>query len=158
MKLKKRVMVAATTAILLLVTAAPATWAGAEHYEFPFTVVDYNDCTGEWVAWDVVISEVLQAHETPSGRGVFVDVWLWRGTVEGLSSGYLWTTKGTSPYVERYALDGSPAGGFFWLENSVLKPASPGAPRIKLDVDVRMAYNANGEIVVDQFNYTYDCR
>jgi len=146
------------TAALVLMGVAPAVQAKAAHDEFVFNVTDWNDCTGEDVYWDVIVYQVEQWRETPSGRGVYVNIWNWYGTVEGLQSGYLWTSRGTAPYVERYALNGSPAGGYFSLENSVLKPASPGAPRIKLDADFRMSYNANGDLTVERASYTYDCR
>ena len=157
MKLWKHVVPGAIVAALALTGAAPAAFAGAEVVEFPFTTVDYNNCTDEFQYWDATVRSVELSKETPSGRGVYVNVWVWEGTVEGMDSGYQWTSKGTSPYVERYALDGSPAGGYFALENSVLHPLTPGAPKIRLDVELRLAYNANGDVVVDKYSYTYHC-
>jgi len=157
MKLLKRVTLAATTAALALTGAAPAAWAGAVVSEIDFATEDYNNCTDEWQSWDAVIKQVELSRETPSGRGVYVNIWVWEGTVEGLDSGYLWRSRGTAPYVERYALDGSPAGGYFVLENSVLHPVTPGAPKIRLDVEFRTAFNANGDIVIDKASYTYHC-
>jgi hypothetical protein len=157
MKKLKRVALGVMTATLTLIATITAAWAGAVVSEFELTTEDYNNCTDEMQSWDVVIRQVEIARETPSGRGVYVNVWVWDGTVEGQKSGYLWESKGTAPYVERYALDGSPAGGLFILENSVLHPVTPGAPKIRLDVEFRMAYNANGDLVVYQDNYIYHC-
>lgn len=158
MKLQKRVWVVTMTAALALAGAAPAAWAGAVVDEFVFTTEDYNNCTDEMQTWDAVIKQVELSRETPSGRGVYVNIWVWDGFVEGMDSGYVWESHGTAPYVERYALDGSPAGGFFSLENSVLHPVTTGAPKIRLDVEFRLAYNSNGDIVVDRASYTYHCK
>lgn len=158
MKLIKRASIAAGLAAIILTGAAPLSWAGAEHYEFPLTLLDYNDCTEELVEWNAIIKEVFIAHETPSGQGLFRDKWLWEGTVEGLDSGYLWSSKGIASVVENYALENSLTGGFLLVENSVLKPITPDAPAIKLDVKIRTAFNANGDLVVDRVTYTYDCR
>lgn len=158
MKLIKQVIVSAITAALALAVVAPAAWAGAEHHEFPLALLDYNDCTGEEVLWDVVVKEIFHAYETPSGQAHILSKWLWEGTVEGLDSGHIWMSKGVSPYVERFSLENSLTGGFVLIENSILKPVTPGAPRIKLDVNIRLAFNANGDLVVDRATYTYDCR
>jgi len=157
MKRFRLVTLRAITAALALIAATPVVWAKAVVSEFELITEDYNNCTDEMQAWDAVVRQVEMSRETPSGRGVYVNIWVWEGTVEGLESGYVWRSRGTAPYVERYALDGSPAGGFFVLENSVLHPVTAGAPRIRLDVVFRMAYNANGDLVVDQAGYTYHC-
>ena len=158
MKLMKRVLAAAGFAAIILTGTAPVSWAGAEHFEFPLTLLDYNDCTEEVVEWDVIIKEVFFTHEVPSGQGLFRDKWLWEGTVEGLDSGYLWSSKGIASVVETYSLGNSLTGGFLLVENSALKPITPDAPAIKLDVKIRTAFNANGDLVVDRVTYTYDCR
>ena len=157
MKFSNWKMLSVVTAALALVGPAPAAWAQAQHNEFPFVTQDYNNCTDEIQDWDVLIREVVVWRQTPSGQWVYVNMWIWDGTVEGQDSGYLWSSRGTAPYVERYALDGSLAGGFFVLENSVLHPLTQGAPRIRLDVEIRTTFNANGDLVVDQANYTYHC-
>lgn len=158
MKLSKRIRTMAITSAVALFGAAPVAWAGAEHSEFAFTVNDWNDCTGEVVHWDVWMDMVALAMETPSGQGIEASLTRWEGTVEGLSTGYLWTSKGQSPVISRYSLENSLTGGFLAIENSVLKPVTPGAPMIKLDVHIQFAYNAAGELVVDKAVYTYDCR
>ena len=128
-------------------------WPAQRGPAIDLITVDYN-CTDEMQAWDAVIKQVELSRETPSGRGVYVNTWVWDGFVEGMDSGYVRESHGTAPYVERYALDGSPAGGFFVLENSVLHPVTEGAPKIRLDVEIRLAYNADGDIVVDRASYT----
>ena len=158
MKHVKRVAIAAFAAALAVTGAMPTAWAGAQHNEFQFQTLDWNDCTEEEVAWDVLIREVVLGKETPSGQGMFMDQWFWDGTVEGLTTGYIWTSKGQAPYVERYSLNNSLTGGFFAIENSILQPVTPGAPRIMLDVMFRLVFNAQSDLVVDQASYTYDCR
>ena len=157
MKQLKQVAIWTVAATLALIGAVPTAWAGAVVSEFEFLTEDYNNCTDEMQSWDGVIKQVELSRETPSGRGVYVNIWVWDAIVEGQESGYVWTSKGTSPYVERYALDGSPAGGFFWLENSVMHPLTEGAPMMRLDVETRLAYNADGDVVVDKTEYTYHC-
>jgi len=157
MKQLKRVAIWTVAATLALTGTVPTAWAGAVVSEFEFLTEDYNNCTGEMQSWEAVIKQVELSSETPSGRGVYVSIWVWDAIVQGEDSGYLWTSKGTSPYVERYALDGSPAGGFFLLENSVMHPLTEGAPMVRLDVEARLAYNANGDVVVDKAEYTYHC-
>jgi hypothetical protein len=157
MKQFKRASFGAVMAVLALNLAASAAWAGAVVTEFEFTTEDYNNCTDEMQTWDVVIKQVELSGETPGGRGLYASMWVWNGTVEGQDTGYLWRSAGTSPYMERYALDGSSAGGYFVLENSVMHPLTSGAPRVRLDVVYRMAFNANGDLVVDQAEYTYHC-
>jgi hypothetical protein len=112
-------------ALALLGVSIQSAQAGAEHYEFPFEVLDYNDCTGEDVYWTAVISETLLINETPSGQVVIMDHWSWEATIEGLSTGYEWFTKGVSPYVETFSTDGSLTGGNFWIENSMMQPMRP---------------------------------
>jgi len=144
-----------------LILALLAPWsqvaARADHNQFPFVVYDYNDCTDEEVFWDAVIYEVIVDKVTPSGQGLFVDNWRWEATIEGLTSGYIWESRGVAPFVQTYSLDNSLTGGLLAIEKSILKPQSPGAPRILLDAYVRLQYNANGELVVNSAHYTYSC-
>lgn len=158
MRLMAKTFLYAMAAMLLGLGSVPGVQAQAQHSEYPFQVLDYNDCTGEEVLWTVVIREVLLDQQNPAGQGQFLSFWLWEGIVEGQQTGYVWTTKGQSPYVETYSLENSLTGGFIQIENSVLQPASPGAPRIKLDVNLELRFNADGELVVERATYTYDCR
>ncbi len=157
MKQLKQAALWVIVATLALIATTSAAWAGAVVSEFEFFTQDYNNCMEENQTWDATVRQVELARVTPSGRVVYVNIWVWNGTVEGDDSGYVWTSRGTAPLVDRSALDGSPAGGFFVLENSVLHPLTEGAPRIRLDVELRLAFNANGDIVVDRASYTYHC-
>ena len=142
---------------LLILGAINAVQAGAEHYQWQFDGVDYNNCTEELVTWDAWVRQTVNIKETPSGKVLFFDHWVWDGTIYGHDSGYEWSSKGVVNYMERFSTNGDLVGGFMLLENSVLKPLTPGAPRIKLDVHIRMAFNANGDLVVDRVNYSYNC-
>lgn len=137
--------------------AAGAANAGAEHFEWPIVVQDYNDCTDEAVEWVATVNETFFTNTTPSGQGHVMDHWVFEGTVEGLSTGYLWHTKGIVQVSDNYSLENSLTSISGSIENGLLKPMTEGAPRVRLDVDFKMAYNANGELVVDRFNYLYHC-
>ena len=132
--------------------------AGAEHSEWSFEVDDYNDCTGEDVHWVANVIETLQYNESPSGRVLLHDFWRFEGTVTGQSTGYVWTTRGISSYMETYGLDGQLTGGWALVERAPLRSNSPGAPDIMLDVNMKFAYNALGELVVERTTYTYNCK
>ena len=136
---------------------APLAFAGAEHSEWSFTVDDWNNCTDEVVIWDAVIQETFHYNETPSGQVLVMDHWRFEGTVEGVDSGYLWSTKGVSPYTERFSLNNSLAGGFMLIENALMRPLTPDTPAIRLNVNIRLAFNASGELVVERVNYDYTC-
>jgi len=133
--------------------------AGAEHggpyaWEIPG---EYIDCTDEEGTWDIMVSEVYLDHATPSGRGHFMWHAKWEGSLVGHSTGYEWYTKGILQVVDRYSLNGDFVGGSFQIENSILKPLMPEAPRILLDVHMQTTFNANGDVVVDKFTYALTC-
>jgi hypothetical protein len=157
MKLMHRI----TVVILGLVFAVLGTFsqarAGALVEEFYFETLDYNDCTAEVVMWYADVHSTSLGHETPIGQGMFRDNWVFKAVLEGLDSGYMWTTKGTSHYIETYSLDNNLTGGWMLVENAILKPATPGAPRVRLDAKIHFAYNADGDLVVERDNYTYHC-
>ena len=132
--------------------------ARAEHSEWAFEVLDYNDCTGEDVLWKANIYETLQYNESASGRVVLHDLWRFQGTVEGQATGYIWAVKGISSYRENYGLDGQLTGGWALVEKAPMRPMTPGAPDIMLDVNMKFAYNALGELVVERTDYNYFCR
>lgn len=150
-----------STCVTVLLTLGLATGlqAGAVHYDYDFAWVieDYIDCTGEAGTWDIMVSEVTLQNETPSGKGHFMWHAWWEGTLTGHDTGYEWYTKGILQVVDRYALNGDPVGGSMQMENSILKPLTPGAPRILLDVHMKTTYNAHGDLVVDKFTYALNC-
>ncbi|MDH4001359.1 MAG: hypothetical protein OEU52_08855 [Xanthomonadales bacterium] len=133
--------------------------AGATHYDYDdaWIVDDYINCTDEPGTWEFMVSEVTLDHVTPSGKGHFMWHAWWEGTLVGHETGYEWYTKGILQSVQRYSLNGDLVGGQMTLENSILKPLTPGAPRILLDVFIQSSYNANGDMVVDKFTYALNC-
>jgi hypothetical protein len=145
--------------ISLLITgiSIPPALAGAERSEWPFITEDYNDCTDELVIWDALVTETFLYNETPSGQVLIRDHWRFKGTVEGVTTGFLWKTKGIVSLTERFGLNNSQTGGFALIENALMRPQTPDAPTIRLDVNIRFAFNAHGELVVDRANYTYTC-
>lgn len=155
-------MIPVTLGILTL-ALTPLTSAanGAERYLWSTTpedpIIDYSDCTEEEVAWVVSVRETFLAKENRAGQGHYMDHWLFEGTVEGLTTGYLWKTKGIVQVTGTYSLDNTLNGGEALLENAYMKPMSPGAPRIRLDVKSIFRYNANGDLSADRFVYTYHC-
>ncbi len=146
-------------AVLFLLTGAAAAGAqqGAVHDEFDFQVTDWNDCTGEEVDWDVAVRSVERANETPSGQGMVMGHWNWLGNVVGQSSGYEWSTRGIYQGVETYSLNNSLTGASILIENSVMHPLTPEAPKINFSAQIIFVYNADGDLVVQRVIYTYDC-
>jgi hypothetical protein len=61
-------------------------------------------------------------------------------------------------FIETYSLEKTLTGGFILIENAILKPVTPEAPKIKLDVNIKFAFNAHGELVVEREKYTYYCK
>jgi hypothetical protein len=136
----------------------PSAQAGAEHYEYPFEVLDLNDCTGEVVLWSAIVEETLLINQTPSGRVVFISHWNFSGVVESTTSDDSWSIhNGVSHYVERFGVDGNLTGGMLLIERAQLRAESPGTSDIRLDVNARLSFNANGALVVDDVLYTYRC-
>ncbi len=133
--------------------------AGAVHGEYPdpWVIEDYIDCTDELGTWEIMVSEVTLDHVTPSGKGHFMWHAMWEGSLVGHVTKYEWYTKGILQAVDRYSLNGDLVGGSMTLENSILKPLTPGAPRILLDVFIQTTFNANGDQVVDKFTYALNC-
>ena len=135
----------------------PLAFAGAEHSEWAFVTEDWNDCTAEWVTWDAVIRETFHLNETPGGKILVRDHWRFKGTVEGLTTGFLWSTKGMASIIERISLNNTQTGGFAVIENALMRPLTPDTPTVRLDVNIKFAFNASGEQVVDRVNYIYTC-
>ncbi|MGD2128366.1 MAG: hypothetical protein PVJ33_06545 [Lysobacterales bacterium] len=152
----KQVTTTTFCAALAMTGLCSNTWAGAEHNVFPFSVDDYNDCTEEVVQWDATVYETFLSHESSGGQVVSSDHWVWEAVVEGDDTGFVWYTKGVGQFVDTYSLDNSRTGGMF-IERSVLRPQTPGAPKIRLDAHIFFQYNASGELVVDNFDYVYNC-
>lgn len=146
--------------LILLITVGlyiPLAFAGAEHYEWAFVTEDWNDCTDEVVTWDALVHQTLHINETPSGQVLFREHWRFEGTVEGQTTGYLWFTKGMVSLTDRTSLNNSLTGSFGLIENALMRPLTPDTPTIRLDVNIKFAFNAAGDQVVERFNYTYAC-
>ena len=144
---------------LLVLGLAPDVQGGAVH-QGPYQWVipgEYIDCTDEGGTWDIMVSEVILDHATPSGNGHFMWHAMWEGLLTGEDTGSEWYTKGILQVVDRYSLDGDPVGAYLQVENSILKPLTPGAPRILLDVFIQTTFSANGNLVVDKFTYALTC-
>jgi len=145
--------------VLMLLGMAANVQAGAVHYDYPFewVIPDYIDCTDENGTWTLAVSEVSLDHETPSGKGHSMWHAWWDGTLVGDDSEYEWHTRGILQAVSTYSVDGDPVGVSMQTENSVIKPLTPGAPWMIADIFMKMTYNANGDLVVEKFNYALDC-
>jgi len=157
MKLLSRIgMVCLITAVTLGVYIQPAL-AGAVHSEWPFITEDYNDCTGEEVLWDAIVRQTVNYVETKSGQVNYREHWRFEGTVEGLETGYLWSTKGMVSLIDRVSLDNNLTGGFGLVENALMRPLTADTPTVRLDVNIKTAFNAAGELVVDNVTYVYTC-
>ena len=135
----------------------PPALAGAEHFDMPFEVDDYNNCTEEMVDWVANVHVTLNEVVTPSGQVFYREHWRFEGTVEGQESGYLWSTKGMASITDRLSLNNNLTGSFAVIENALMRPLTPDTPTIRLDVNMKFAFNALGEQVVDRVNYVYTC-
>jgi len=162
MKTVSRIIALTISVLTLSLAPLAANAGGVEHFEWstndlPEPLIDYSDCTDEEVLWVVTVREGFKSKENPAGQGHYMDHWVFEGTVEGLTTGYIWKTKGIVQVTGTYSLDNTLNGGEAWLENAALKPITPDAPRVRLDVKSTWRYNANGDLVADRFVYTYHC-
>lgn len=158
MKIRSVFRLICSSGILVLCLAANVQ-AGAVH-EGPNQWVipgEYIDCTDEGGTWDIMVSEVILDHVTPSGKGHYMWHAKWEGTLMGEETGHEWYTKGILQVIDRYSLNGDPVGAYLQVENSILKPLTLGAPRILLDVFMQTTFNANGDLVIDKFTYALTC-
>lgn len=145
--------------VLLFFGLALDVQAGAVHQGPSAWVIpgEYIDCTDEGGTWNIMVSEVILDHATPSGKGHYMWHAMWEGTLTGEDTGYEWYTKGILQVIDRYSLNGDLVGAYLQVENSILKPVTPGASRILLDVFIQTTFNANGDVVVDKFTYALTC-
>lgn len=158
MKIRSIIGLTCGTVLLVLGLALDAQ-AGAVHEGPTVWLIpgEYIDCTDEGGTWNIMVSEVILDHATPSNRGHYMWHAMWEGTLTGEDTGHEWYTKGILQVMNRYSLDGDPVGAYLQIENSILKPLTPGASRILLDVFIQTTFNANGDLVVDKFTYALTC-
>jgi hypothetical protein len=126
----------------------------------PFVVDDYNDCTGEMVRWNAVLTSFDFVHISGNGDNPkyhVVSHFQWTAVVTGLTTGYVWETNGGGKdSIKNDATDGLPFKEVF-IENSVLKPITSGAPRIQFHALIRFRLDENGDPVADAIDYEYKC-
>ena len=157
MKLLSRIGLHALICLITFGICIPLAQAGSEHFDLPFEVEDYNDCTDEMVDWVANVHVTLNEVITPSGQLFYREHWRFEGTVEGQTTGYLWSTKGMASITDRWSLNNNLTGSFAVIENALMRPLTPDTPTIKLDVNMKFAFNAVGEQVVDRVSYVYTC-
>ena len=157
MKLLSRTSLLVLMGLIIFGVCIPPVLAGAEHFEWSFEGDDWNDCTDEWVTWVANVRQTVNEKETPSGQYLFREHWRFEGTVKGQSTDYLWSTKGIASIIERESLNNSLTGGFALVENALMRPLTPDTPTIRLDVNIKLAFNAAGEQVVEHVTYVYTC-
>ncbi len=125
-----------------------------------FQVEDLNDCTGEIVDWKATF--ITWDYEHISGNGNnqkyhIVRHFQWMATVTGRDTGYVWETRGGGKASVKFdPIDGVPFKEVF-VENSVLKPVSPGAPRIQFHALIRIRIDDMGNTIVESVDYEYSC-
>lgn len=128
--------------------------------EFPFQVEDYNDCTGEMVLWDAVLSTFDFVHVTGSADRQTVHIlsqFRWTARIEGYTTEFEWETQGGGKDIIKYdPADEAPFQEVF-IENSIMKPITPGAPRLNFSALIRFKTNDSGDVVVDSAKYVYKC-
>jgi hypothetical protein len=125
-----------------------------------FQVDDYNDCTNEIVNWKATFITWDYEHISGNGNNLKYHVvrhFQWTATVTGLDTGYVWETRGGGKDSIKYdPTDGLPYKEVF-VENSVLKPVSPGAPRIQFHALIRVRIDDMGDTIVESVDYEYSC-
>jgi hypothetical protein len=126
----------------------------------PFVVDDYNDCTAEMARWNAVLTSFDFIHVSGKGDNQTyhaVSHFQWTAVVTGLTTGFVWETNGGGKDSIKYDdTDGLPYKEVF-IENSVLKPITPGAPRIQFHALIRFRLDENGDAVADSVDYEYKC-
>lgn len=138
----------------------------------PFEVDDFNHCTDEVVHWTAVLTAFDFWHLSGNGDNQklhIVSHFRWTAMVTGLTTGYQWETSGggKDSIIIVPSADFDPTNGLgpddgvpfneIFVENSVLQPITPGAPRIKFHALFRLKVDENGDPVVDFIDYEYSC-
>jgi hypothetical protein len=126
----------------------------------PFVVDDYNDCTGEVVRWNAVLTSFDFVHVSGNGDNQkfhVVSHFQWTAMITGLTTDYVWETNGGGKDTVKYdPSDGLPFKEIF-IENSVLKPVTPGAPRIRFHALIRVRVDGDGNLLTESVDYEYHC-
>jgi hypothetical protein len=126
----------------------------------PFVVDDYNDCTDEMIQWNAVLTTWDYVHVSGNGDNRIqhtVSHFQWTATVTGLDTVYMWETRGGGKASVKFdPYDGLPYKEVF-VENSVLKPVTPGAPRIQFHALIRVRIDDIGNLIVEAVDYEYSC-
>ncbi len=126
----------------------------------PFVVDDFNDCTGETVRWNAVLTSFDFVHVSGKGDNQtfhIVSHFQWTAIVTGLTTGYVWETSGNGKdTVKSDPADGLPMKEIF-VENSVLQPVTEGAPRVRFHALIRVRVDGEGNLVTESVDYEYHC-
>lgn len=124
-------------------------------YEFPYFETDYVDCLGEFVDFDVWITERVHIVETPNGEHI-VDIWLIEGEAIGVDTGRVWYTSNTfSPGA--YNANGDQFSGG-WTLSAMYDPIDGGGPKFRKYAVARLVVDANGNLrVAFDDSYQYRC-
>ena len=144
MSVLRRVLLVAAFAFMLAVSPASSN-NGMEFVEFPFFETLYIDCLGEEVS--MVETVGLWSHEftSPSGNYhsvVNLDI---SGDLTGLTSGYTWQFHKVRGSIKTNIGQGESSQ---FVVQGVVKPTSPGAPKLSWHVDFKLTVTANGDLVV----------
>ena len=124
----------------------------------PFVVDDYNNCTDEIVRWNAVLTAFDFVHVSGNGDNQKYHVashFQWTAIITGLTTDYVWVSNGGGKdSVKSDPSDGLPFKEVF-IENSVLKPVTPGAPRINFHALIRVRVDGDGNLVTESVDYEY---
>lgn len=138
----------------------------------PFVVDDFNHCTNEVIQWNAVLTAFDFWHVSGNGDNQkfhIVSHFRWTAMVTGLDTGYVWETSGGGKDSIKFTPsdDFDPSDGIgpedgvpfkeVFIENSILKPVTPGAPRIQFHALLRFKVDENGSPVVFFLDYEYTC-
>ena len=134
--------------------------SGPDRYDYPLMATDWSDCTGEWVDWQLDLTEFLYIHTSGNvnnQRFHYIVHFRWTGTATGQDSGFIWETHGGGKYTANFdPADFDPYHDVF-IENAILDPIVPGAPKMKFKAQISFRVDQNGAPVLQQFVYEFRC-
>lgn len=123
-------------------------------YEFPYFETDYIECLGEYVDFDVWITERVHIVETPNGEHI-VDNWFIEGEAIGVDTGRVWYTAHTASPGTYNSNDDQFSGG--WTLSAMYDPIEGGGPKFRKSAVARLVIDANGNLRV-AFDDAYEFR
>ena len=116
--------------------------------ELSFPAV-YIACLGETVKFEIKRSISFHIFVTPSGNFHLLDNWKLTYMLTGNSTQRTWYARGGSPFQQNVG----PGETVQYTANVVAKPLTGDGPKFKFHENFKVTVNANGELVVNMWNF-----